>query len=186
MLRYVAQPQTVGQPGFAPVGGYGRLLSIQGTAPACLPHRGWYNLRFSDLFGILKREASQAACTISAPCPVDLAANSRFSLDGDLLSAARPTTRGLSLFKTFGQVSMSFDSSTSTMSRRQLLSASLAVAFASVASAQSATVLAEPGQPQRTGIPGGFEIIGESLVSAQMVSLLQTLFSEALLIRDFS
>ena len=57
---------------------------------------------------------------------------------------------------------------------RRLISASLALALASVAQGQTVSTvptLAAPGQPQRTGIPGGFEIIGESLVSAQQVRL---------------
>lgn len=37
--------------------------------------------------------------------------------------------------------------------------------------AQSATTLPPPGQPQRTGSPGGFEVVGESLVSAQQLFL---------------
>ena len=38
------------------------------------------------------------------------------------------------------------------------------------ANAQSGNTLPPPGQPLRTGILGGFEIIGNSLVSAQQVS----------------
>lgn len=45
-----------------------------------------------------------------------------------------------------------------------------AACFVSLGYAQIASILPAPGQPQRTGIPGGFEIIGESLVSAQQVS----------------
>ena len=66
---------------------------------------------------------------------------------------------------------MDSNSFPSPMNRR-LLSASFALALASVAQGQTvstAPTLAAPGQPQRTGIPGGFEIIGESLVSAQQV-----------------
>jgi len=36
---------------------------------------------------------------------------------------------------------------------------------------QSATTLPPPGQPLRDGNVGGFEIVGESLVSAQQVSI---------------
>ncbi|TFK19313.1 copper radical oxidase [Coprinopsis marcescibilis] len=46
-----------------------------------------------------------------------------------------------------------------------------AASFFTVGYGQSATTLAAPGQPQRTGIPGGFEIIGESMVSAQQLFL---------------
>jgi len=60
------------------------------------------------------------------------------------------------------------DSRPPTMCRR-LLAASFAVALASGAAAQ--TVLPPPGQPAKKGTPGGFEIIGESLVSAQQLFL---------------
>ncbi|KAH6906319.1 copper radical oxidase [Coprinopsis sp. MPI-PUGE-AT-0042] len=46
-----------------------------------------------------------------------------------------------------------------------------AASFFSLGYAQIAPTLPAPGQPQRTGIPGGFEIIGESLVSAQQLFL---------------
>lgn len=42
--------------------------------------------------------------------------------------------------------------------------------------AQSATVLPAPGQPLQTGSLGQFEIIGESLVSAQQVRLNNVFF----------
>lgn len=43
--------------------------------------------------------------------------------------------------------------------------------FFSLGYASITSTLVAPGQPQRTGIPGGFEIIGESLVSAQQLFL---------------
>ncbi|RXW23509.1 hypothetical protein EST38_g2323 [Candolleomyces aberdarensis] len=54
---------------------------------------------------------------------------------------------------------------------RHILSACSIAALVAVSNAQSATTIAPPGQPLKTGVPGGFEIIGESLVSAQQLFL---------------
>ncbi|KAF8647070.1 hypothetical protein AX16_006905 [Volvariella volvacea WC 439] len=53
----------------------------------------------------------------------------------------------------------------------QSLAAVYLLANAGVARAQTASTLPPPGQPQHTGTPGAFEIIGDSLVSAQQLFL---------------
>ncbi|TFK26100.1 copper radical oxidase [Coprinopsis marcescibilis] len=59
--------------------------------------------------------------------------------------------------------------SRTTLSRRLVALQSLLLLLATNVSAQA--TVDTPGQPSRTGVPGGFEIVGESFVSAMMIFL---------------
>lgn len=51
------------------------------------------------------------------------------------------------------------------------LQASTLLSLLTIVAAQTTTVLDPPGQPTKTGVPGTFEIVGNSGVSAQQLFL---------------